>query len=105
MQQSRTARILLVLFFAAQLATPFAIRRWQGEAAAREGERVDAARDAALARFGFRLEEVSKSAGINFTHTAPRSTRSSRTSCRRSPRWAQPCRSWTSTATAGKTST
>jgi hypothetical protein len=71
MQQSRTARILLVLFFAAQLATPFAIRRWQGEAAAREGERVDAARDAALARFGFRLEEVSKSAGINFTHTAP----------------------------------
>src|ERR1043165_6207792 len=71
MQQSRTARILLILFFAAQLATPFAIRRWQGEAAAREGERVDAARDAALARFGFRLEEVSKSAGINFTHTAP----------------------------------
>jgi enediyne biosynthesis protein E4 len=71
MQQSRTARILLVLFFVAQLATPFAIRRWQGEAAARTGERTDAARDAALARFGFRLEEVSKSAGVNFTHTAP----------------------------------
>jgi enediyne biosynthesis protein E4 len=71
MQQSRTARILLVLFFVAQLATPFAIKRWQGEAAAREGERTDATRDAALARFGFRLEEVSKSAGVNFTHTAP----------------------------------
>jgi hypothetical protein len=71
MQKSLTARILLILFFVAQLATPFAIRRWQGEAAARSEERKDTASNAALGPYGFRLEEVSKSAGINFTHTAP----------------------------------
>ncbi|HZT57905.1 MAG TPA: CRTAC1 family protein [Pyrinomonadaceae bacterium] len=71
MQKSLTARILLILFFVAQLATPFAIKRWQGGTVARAGERTDAAPGAALGPYGFRLEEVSKSAGINFTHTAP----------------------------------
>src|SRR5687767_823480 len=74
MRKSFIARLLLIVFFAAQLATPFAIRRWQGEGAGTAGVgRADAAApDAALARHGFRLEEVSKSVGVGFTHTAPR---------------------------------
>src|SRR5919199_1519600 len=72
MQKSRTASILVALFFAAQLATPFAIKRWQEGASARGGAIPDGARGAALGPYGFRLEEVSKAAGINFTHTAPR---------------------------------
>ncbi|MET0646065.1 MAG: CRTAC1 family protein [Pyrinomonadaceae bacterium] len=70
MRKSPIARGLLVLFFAAQLATPFAIRRWQGAGAG--VSQATAAPDVALARHGFRLEEVSKAVGINFTHTAPR---------------------------------
>ncbi|HEV2862256.1 MAG TPA: CRTAC1 family protein [Pyrinomonadaceae bacterium] len=61
---------LLIIFFVALLATPFVIRRWQqpGEA----GKASGGAHDAALARHGFRFEEVSKAAGIDFTHTAPK---------------------------------
>ncbi|HEX8355244.1 MAG TPA: VCBS repeat-containing protein, partial [Pyrinomonadaceae bacterium] len=70
MRKSLIARGLLILLFAALLAAPFAFRRWHGRGEA--GARADAAPDVALARHGFRLEEVSKSAGINFTHTAPR---------------------------------
>ena len=68
MRKSPIARGLLILFFAAQLATPFAIRRWQGAGA----RPAAAAPEVALGRHGFRLEEVSKAAGINFTHAAPR---------------------------------
>jgi enediyne biosynthesis protein E4 len=71
MRNSLIARGLLILFFAAQLATPFAVKRWQGRGAADGGVSAAAARDAALGRYGFRLEEVSKQVGVNFTHAAP----------------------------------
>src|ERR1044072_3905774 len=70
MRKSPIARGLLILFFAALLATPFAIRRWQ-ESGASPAHAAGASADAALGRHGFRLEEVSKAAGINFTHAAP----------------------------------
>ena len=72
MRKSPIARGLLILFFAAQLATPFAIRRWQSGGAGAGVSQATAAPDVAIARHGFRLEEVSKAVGINFTHTAPR---------------------------------
>lgn len=67
---SRLARILLAIFFLALLATPLVIRRLsqQKESAPAAG----ADRQAALSRYGFRLEEVAKSAGIDFHHQAPR---------------------------------
>ncbi len=71
MRKSPIARGLLILFFAALLATPFVIRRWRGEGAAAGGVSANDARDVILGRYGFRLEEVSKAAGVNFTHTAP----------------------------------
>ncbi|HEX5706632.1 MAG TPA: CRTAC1 family protein [Pyrinomonadaceae bacterium] len=67
-------RVMLVALFAALLATPFVLRRWQGslgDGGAQRGADSSAERDASLARHGFHLEEVSKSAGINFTHSAP----------------------------------
>jgi enediyne biosynthesis protein E4 len=60
------ARILLALFFLVLLATPLVIKRWQQKKAA---PAVD--RQAALSRYGFRLEEVSKASGIDFHHQAP----------------------------------
>lgn len=62
---ARLSRGLLLFFFVGLLATPFVARRWsmRGEGA------LDP--DSALARHGFRLEEVSRSAGINFSHSAP----------------------------------
>src|SRR5215218_2535572 len=64
MRNTPIARGLLILFFAALLATPFAMRRWHD----RSGVSAAAA---AVGRYGFRLEEVSKQAGVNFTHSAP----------------------------------
>jgi hypothetical protein len=69
MQKSLIPRVLLALLFVALLATPFALRRWYGPGGDAAG---DAGGDAALGRHGFRLEEVSKAAGVDFTHTAPR---------------------------------
>src|SRR5919112_1240369 len=72
MSKSFIPRALLAVFFAALIATPFALRRLgrapEGATAAGDA----AAADSALRRYGFRLEEVSKQAGVNFTHTAPR---------------------------------
>lgn len=64
--QSRIAKILLVVFFIALLATPLVLKRFSGAT----GGQTDS--QAALGRYGFRLEEVSKASGINFTHTAPK---------------------------------
>src|SRR5437763_280164 len=68
MTRSRTARALLVLFFVALLATPLAIKRISAWRAA-ERSRMDAR--AALNRYGFYLQEVSRASGINFVHQAP----------------------------------
>lgn len=66
--QSR--KVLLIVFFAALLITPLVIKRLS----ARGGATVVAGAEtqAALKRYGFKLEEVSKAAGVNFVHTAPK---------------------------------
>jgi hypothetical protein len=71
MRKSPIARGLLILFFAALLATPFAIKRWQGSGGS-PVRAAGASPEAALGSHGFRLEDVSKAAGVNFTHTAPK---------------------------------
>jgi hypothetical protein len=65
MTRSRTARYLLVLFFIALLATPLVIKRLS--------QRRESSTDqqSAMTRYGFRLEEVSKTSGIDFKHQAP----------------------------------
>lgn len=65
--QSPVKRIMLMIFFAALLATPWAIKRFSSSR-----EAASAEPSIALARYGFVLEEASKAAGIDFTHTAPR---------------------------------
>jgi enediyne biosynthesis protein E4 len=65
---SPLARVLLVIFFAALIATPVAIRRYSAWRAASQSK-TDA--KSAISRYGFHLEEVSRAAGINFTHQAP----------------------------------
>lgn len=69
MQKRYIARGLLAIFFAALLATPVVLRRWSERQQAKDNR---AAREDALKRYGLRFEEVSRSAGINFTHTAPK---------------------------------
>lgn len=69
MKQIPWARIAVSIFFVGLLATP-AVMRW------RLAQRTLAAhttldRQAALARHGFYLEEVSHAAGIDFVHQAP----------------------------------
>src|SRR4051812_8564216 len=58
----------LVLVFAAVLGSVFYFRKHQ-PGPDPEYERLD--RQAALERYGFYLEEVSKQRGIGFTHQAP----------------------------------
>src|ERR1043165_4623232 len=72
MRKSPIARGLLILFFGALLAVPFVMKRLHesgGASAAALASSADA--DATVGRYGFRLEEVSKQSGVNFTHTAP----------------------------------
>jgi hypothetical protein len=63
-----TARILVTIFFVAQLATPYLVRRLS-PATQSIGASTD--RQTALARYGFYLEEVSHASGIDFVHQAP----------------------------------
>src|SRR5690242_1485469 len=71
MRNSPFARGLLILFFVALLAAPFAIKRWHERSGAPASASAAGADAAAVGRYGFRLEEVSKQSGVNFTHTAP----------------------------------
>jgi hypothetical protein len=69
MEGRRVARGLLLVFFLALLATPVVfrhLRAWNAPA------RPDVDRAAAHKRYGFYLEEVSKSIGIDFVHQAPK---------------------------------
>src|SRR4051794_33493276 len=68
MTRGRIPRILVVLFFIALLATPLALNRFF---AWRESRTVNADQLEALTRWGGRLEEVSRTSGINFIHSAP----------------------------------
>jgi hypothetical protein len=69
MTGGKTARVLLVFVFIALLATPLVVKRLslRREAA---NQALDA--NAALSRYGFHLEEVAQSAGVNFIHQAPK---------------------------------
>jgi len=69
MTGNRAARGFLVLFFIALLATPLVIKRMS---AGRNADRSKIDAKTALARHGFYLEEVSRAAGINFQHQAPK---------------------------------
>jgi enediyne biosynthesis protein E4 len=66
--KSRLPKILLAIFFIALLAVPLLIR-WTSARRERALHTTDA--QTALSRYGFRLEEVAKASGINFTHRAP----------------------------------
>jgi enediyne biosynthesis protein E4 len=68
MKRGPIARIVLGLFLAALILSPIVIRR---VSARRHVERESLDVSAALRRHGFYLQEVSKSAGINFVHHAP----------------------------------
>src|SRR5690242_5402635 len=68
MSGRKVARIVLVIVFVCLLAVPLVMRRI---AARREQTNNGIGASAALSRYGFHLEEVSKSSGINFTHQAP----------------------------------
>jgi len=63
---NRYAKPLLAIVFVALLATPFLIRRF----GPRAPEQPAAGSDA-LARYGFKLTEVAKGAGIYFQHEGP----------------------------------
>ena len=65
---SRIARILLGILFVGLLAAPVAVKRIS---ARRAEARSRLGAETALARHGFSLQEVSKSAGINFVHQSP----------------------------------
>jgi hypothetical protein len=68
MKPGRLARLLLALVFLGLLAVPLFIKRWQQQSAS---SAASADRQAVMARYGFRLEEVSKASGIDFKHQAP----------------------------------
>ena len=63
------ARLLLSIFFIGLLVTPLAMRRLSSARAASATTELDT--QAALARHGFYLQEVSHAAGIDFIHHAP----------------------------------
>src|SRR5919112_5834227 len=68
MSGRKLARIGLVVVFVALIATPFIRQRL---AARRERANSALPAAAALSRYGFHLEEVAKTSGINFVHQAP----------------------------------
>jgi hypothetical protein len=68
MKRGPVARIFLSIFFVALLATPIVVRR---VSAGRASTKIKLDANAALARHGFYLQDVSRAAGINFVHQAP----------------------------------
>jgi hypothetical protein len=67
MKQVPVARILVTIFFAGLLAVPWIVQHFS----AQEKTTQNADAQAALARYGFSLQEVSHAAGIDFIHQAP----------------------------------
>ncbi|MDQ3252963.1 MAG: CRTAC1 family protein [Acidobacteriota bacterium] len=67
--QGRIPKFILAVFFVALLATPLILKRFSDVSTA---TKANSDVKSALNRYGFHLEEVSKTAGINFTHTAPK---------------------------------
>ncbi|HET8635825.1 MAG TPA: hypothetical protein VFL96_03160, partial [Acidobacteriaceae bacterium] len=66
MKRGPIARVLLILFFVGLIAVPVVLTR----VSAHRKVGHDSA-ESAISRYGFYLTEVSKQAGINFTHQAP----------------------------------
>jgi hypothetical protein len=66
--QNRIARTLLVIFFIGLIATPLVIKRLNARS---ESSKASTNASTALARYGFRFEESSKAAGVNFKHEVP----------------------------------
>lgn len=58
-------KIFIILLFAALLATPLIIQRWNRA----ENKTVDT--ETALKRYGFYFEEAALNSGVDFTHQAP----------------------------------
>ena len=69
MKRGPVARILLTVFFLGLIATPIVIKRVSARKKAAE---ATFSSKAALARYGFSLQEVSRAAGVTFTNEAPR---------------------------------
>jgi enediyne biosynthesis protein E4 len=67
MRKVPVARILVTLFFAVLLAVPWMVRHFSAPEKTEPGSDAHAA----LARYGFSLQEVSHAAGIDFVHQAP----------------------------------
>src|ERR1700722_11428933 len=65
---SVTVRVLVTIFFIGLLAIPYVVRRYSPGQQSTSAT-IDHA--AALARYGFYLQEVSHAAGIDFVHQAP----------------------------------
>jgi hypothetical protein len=68
MSRRSLPRLMLAVFLLGMLATPVLLKHL---AARNASARPEVDRAAALARYGFYLEEVSKAAGIDFRHQAP----------------------------------
>ncbi len=68
MKPGRLARLLLALLFLGLLATPLVVKRWQQQS---RSSAASADKQAVMARYGFRLEEVAHASGIDFKHQAP----------------------------------
>jgi hypothetical protein len=68
MKPGRIARFLLALLFTGLLATPLVVKRLQHSSASNS---ASADKQAVMARYGFRLEEVAHASGIDFKHQAP----------------------------------
>ncbi|HEX6730899.1 MAG TPA: VCBS repeat-containing protein, partial [Pyrinomonadaceae bacterium] len=69
MSGRKVARIVLVIVFVALLAVPLVLKRMAAERASVNSAIGPAA---ALARYGFHLEQVAQASGINFIHQAPK---------------------------------
>jgi hypothetical protein len=65
MLRGKTARIILLIVFAALIATPVVLRRLSRPQTAKADP------SSSLSRYGFYLQEVSQSSKINFKHQAP----------------------------------
>jgi enediyne biosynthesis protein E4 len=68
MMQGRIPRILVTIFFIGLIAVPIVLKRYYQSGTAGKPA-LD--RQAAIDRYGFHLEEVAKSCGVDFTHQAP----------------------------------
>lgn len=68
MKSGHIARLLLALLFLGLLATPLVIKRWFHTSSTAA---TSADKQAVMARYGFRLEEVALASGIDFKHQAP----------------------------------